>query len=161
MFRARLRQFPSLVNCCTIDWFNEWPAEALQSVASSFLSEIPLLGSGNEDISGMVGATLGNNLLPSVRCAVSLDTPRQWMQGTPSEASYPTADMCHGRIIQMQNCIAFVCLETGLAICHPCVALKPTHIPELCCDCRVWFFLSPFCSLWASHGFAFHMFSAE
>uniref|UniRef100_A0A8C3EQF5 Dynein axonemal heavy chain 1 n=1 Tax=Corvus moneduloides TaxID=1196302 RepID=A0A8C3EQF5_CORMO len=54
VFRARLRQFPSLVNCCTIDWFNEWPAEALQSVASSFLSEIPLLGSGNEDISGMV-----------------------------------------------------------------------------------------------------------
>uniref|UniRef100_A0A8C3EP56 Dynein axonemal heavy chain 1 n=1 Tax=Corvus moneduloides TaxID=1196302 RepID=A0A8C3EP56_CORMO len=50
VFRARLRQFPSLVNCCTIDWFNEWPAEALQSVASSFLSEIPLLGSGNEDI---------------------------------------------------------------------------------------------------------------
>ena len=24
-FRARLRQFPSLVNCCTIDWFTEWP----------------------------------------------------------------------------------------------------------------------------------------
>ncbi|NXU12627.1 DYH1 protein, partial [Pardalotus punctatus] len=53
VFRARLRQFPSLVNCCTIDWFNEWPAEALQSVASSFLNEIPLLGSGNEDMDGM------------------------------------------------------------------------------------------------------------
>uniref|UniRef100_A0A8C0VRC6 Dynein axonemal heavy chain 1 n=1 Tax=Cyanistes caeruleus TaxID=156563 RepID=A0A8C0VRC6_CYACU len=45
VFRARLRQFPSLVNCCTIDWFNEWPAETLQSVASSFLNELPLLGS--------------------------------------------------------------------------------------------------------------------
>ncbi|NXX67841.1 DYH1 protein, partial [Spizella passerina] len=54
VFRARLRQFPSLVNCCTIDWFNEWPAEALQSVASSFLNELPLLGSGNEDTTGMV-----------------------------------------------------------------------------------------------------------
>uniref|UniRef100_A0A8C3GQP8 Dynein axonemal heavy chain 1 n=1 Tax=Cairina moschata TaxID=8855 RepID=A0A8C3GQP8_CAIMO len=43
VFRARLRQFPSLVNCCTIDWFNEWPAEALQCVASSFLQEIPHL----------------------------------------------------------------------------------------------------------------------
>ncbi|KAB1264271.1 Dynein heavy chain 1; axonemal [Camelus dromedarius] len=42
-FRARLRQFPSLVNCCTIDWFNEWPAEALESVATTFLNEIPEL----------------------------------------------------------------------------------------------------------------------
>ncbi len=24
-FRERLRQFPSLVNCCTIDWFKLWP----------------------------------------------------------------------------------------------------------------------------------------
>jgi len=23
----RLRNFPSLVNCCTIDWFTNWPAE--------------------------------------------------------------------------------------------------------------------------------------
>uniref|UniRef100_A0A9L0J1V5 Dynein axonemal heavy chain 1 n=1 Tax=Equus asinus TaxID=9793 RepID=A0A9L0J1V5_EQUAS len=43
VFRARLRQFPSLVNCCTIDWFNEWPAEALESVATKFLNEIPEL----------------------------------------------------------------------------------------------------------------------
>jgi dynein heavy chain len=35
LFRTRLRMFPSLVNCCTIDWFTEWPAEALDSVANS------------------------------------------------------------------------------------------------------------------------------
>ena len=29
-FRNRLRKFPSLVNCCTIDWFQSWPADALQ-----------------------------------------------------------------------------------------------------------------------------------
>eukprot|EP00913_Durusdinium_trenchii_P034419 g32200.t1 len=28
-----MEDFPSLVNCCTIDWFHEWPAEALYSVA--------------------------------------------------------------------------------------------------------------------------------
>ena len=27
--------FPSLVNCCTIDWFVEWPREALLSVSTS------------------------------------------------------------------------------------------------------------------------------
>ena len=24
-FRVRCRMFPSLVNCCTIDWYDEWP----------------------------------------------------------------------------------------------------------------------------------------
>ena len=38
-FRNRCRQFPSLVNCCTIDWFSEWPEEALLSVSTRFLSE--------------------------------------------------------------------------------------------------------------------------
>jgi len=38
-FRTRLRMFPSLVNCCTIDWFTEWPEEALRSVAAHFLAD--------------------------------------------------------------------------------------------------------------------------
>jgi dynein heavy chain len=32
IFRSRIRKFPSLVNCCTIDWFTEWPEEALLGV---------------------------------------------------------------------------------------------------------------------------------
>lgn len=24
-FSTRLRMFPSLVNCCILDWFTEWP----------------------------------------------------------------------------------------------------------------------------------------
>jgi dynein heavy chain len=41
-FRTRLRKFPSLVNCCTIDWFMEWPEDALQSVAARFLTSANL-----------------------------------------------------------------------------------------------------------------------
>ena len=40
--RARCRQFPSLINCCTIDWFNEWPEEALLSVSNYFLANVEL-----------------------------------------------------------------------------------------------------------------------
>ena len=29
-FRNRLRMFPSLVNCCTIDWFHPWPERCAQ-----------------------------------------------------------------------------------------------------------------------------------
>jgi dynein heavy chain len=32
-FRSRLRSFPALVNCTTIDWFLPWPEEALRSTA--------------------------------------------------------------------------------------------------------------------------------
>lgn len=31
-FRSRIRRFPSLVTCTTLDWFSEWPAEALLGV---------------------------------------------------------------------------------------------------------------------------------
>lgn len=40
-FKRRLRMFPSLVNCCAIDYFLPWPQEALTSVAQFFLKEIP------------------------------------------------------------------------------------------------------------------------
>lgn len=32
--------FPSLVNCCTIDWFVKWPPEALYAVAVGSLNPI-------------------------------------------------------------------------------------------------------------------------
>jgi len=35
-FRVRCRMFPSLINCCTIDWFDRWPEEALLSVSHQF-----------------------------------------------------------------------------------------------------------------------------
>jgi dynein heavy chain len=41
-FRNRLRMFPSLVNCCTIDWFQRWPEDALEMVASKYLEDVDL-----------------------------------------------------------------------------------------------------------------------
>ncbi|TSL75253.1 Dynein heavy chain 17, axonemal [Bagarius yarrelli] len=37
--RDRARKFPAIVNCTSIDWFHEWPKEALVSVSTRFLSE--------------------------------------------------------------------------------------------------------------------------
>jgi dynein heavy chain len=50
VFRDRLRMFPSLVNCCTIDWFTEWPAEALQGVGMSALVDSGMQFDNNSQI---------------------------------------------------------------------------------------------------------------
>nr|XP_024219193.1 dynein heavy chain 3, axonemal-like isoform X2 [Halyomorpha halys] len=41
-FRIRLRMFPSLINCCTIDWFTAWPEDALEKVAVYFLKNMDI-----------------------------------------------------------------------------------------------------------------------
>jgi len=38
--RVRCRQFPSLVNCCTLDWFSRWPEKALLFVSTEFLKDL-------------------------------------------------------------------------------------------------------------------------
>lgn len=37
--RVRCRKFPSLVDCCSLDWFASWPKEALISVATQMLKD--------------------------------------------------------------------------------------------------------------------------
>ncbi|KAI4461456.1 dynein heavy chain [Holotrichia oblita] len=39
-FRNRLRQYPALVNCTTIDWFCDWPKEALLEVAYKYILDV-------------------------------------------------------------------------------------------------------------------------
>lgn len=41
--RVRSRKFPAITNTTSIDWFHEWPEEALVSVANRFLSDVDLL----------------------------------------------------------------------------------------------------------------------
>lgn len=41
-FRNRIRKFPSLINCCNIDWFQAWPEDALEKVAKSSLQKIDI-----------------------------------------------------------------------------------------------------------------------
>ena len=39
-FRNRLRQYPAIVNCTTIDWFCDWPKEALLEVANKYIADV-------------------------------------------------------------------------------------------------------------------------
>ncbi|KAM8836943.1 LOW QUALITY PROTEIN: dynein axonemal heavy chain 9 [Spinachia spinachia] len=38
--RVRSRKFPALVNCTVINWFHEWPQEAMESVSFKLLQEV-------------------------------------------------------------------------------------------------------------------------
>lgn len=40
--RVRCRKFPSLINCCSLDWFPNWPKEALIEVANKFIKNIEM-----------------------------------------------------------------------------------------------------------------------
>lgn len=39
-FRNYVRMFPALFSCTTINWFSEWPPDALKEVALRFLDEV-------------------------------------------------------------------------------------------------------------------------
>ncbi|XP_007535628.1 dynein axonemal heavy chain 17 [Erinaceus europaeus] len=41
VLRVRARKFPAVVNCTAINWFHEWPEDALVSVSARFLEETP------------------------------------------------------------------------------------------------------------------------
>lgn len=38
-FRSKVRNYPSLVNCCSLDWVDKWPEEALTNVATMKLED--------------------------------------------------------------------------------------------------------------------------
>lgn len=40
--RKRILQYPALVNCTSIDWFCEWPRDALLEVAERYLDGLEL-----------------------------------------------------------------------------------------------------------------------
>ena len=50
-YRNRIRMYPALVNCTTIDVFNEWPQEALLEVGEKYLSNVNL--EGNEQVNNL------------------------------------------------------------------------------------------------------------
>lgn len=39
-FRNRLRLYPSMINCCTVDWFDDWPKEALEIIGHKYLDKV-------------------------------------------------------------------------------------------------------------------------
>ncbi|KAF7269690.1 hypothetical protein GWI33_017275 [Rhynchophorus ferrugineus] len=75
-FRNRLRQYPALVNCTTIDWFHEWPKQALLEVALKFIAGVNF----SETITGQAGKTRRESLVQT--------TQEKMMQATSEAFSF-------------------------------------------------------------------------
>ena len=98
--RNRVRQYPALVNCTTIDWFTEWPADALLEVAERYLEKIQLK---DEEV-----------IL--ILIFLSLIKPKVLI----NKSSY----FCKRRCI-FPN---WECLHMLLCICHPCIQMWDLRI---------------------------------
>jgi len=72
LFRIRCRKFPGLVSCTSIDWFSEWPVEALSEVALKFTEEVNL---GTPQVKKDVTQMMAN-----VQASVSLVSKRMFAQ---------------------------------------------------------------------------------
>jgi dynein heavy chain len=46
--RNYIRLYPALINFTTIDWFKEWPREALLEVANKYLANVNILDTISE-----------------------------------------------------------------------------------------------------------------
>jgi dynein heavy chain len=49
-FRNRLRLYPSLVNCCTVDWYDTWPENALEMVAEKYVKDVNIPEDTKENV---------------------------------------------------------------------------------------------------------------
>jgi dynein heavy chain len=41
LLRKAIRKMPSVISCCSLNWFTAWPKKALKSVSMSMLKEVP------------------------------------------------------------------------------------------------------------------------
>lgn len=57
--RIRSRKFPAIVNCTAINWFHEWPQEALESVSLRFLQNTKNIEVRGKRVPLRVHLTLG------------------------------------------------------------------------------------------------------
>ena len=77
LFRDNCRRFPSLVNCCTIDWYDQWFEDALRSVAKRFIATSKLSQEGATGGSGEIPP----DLAPSV-CEVAVSMHKSVKEAT-------------------------------------------------------------------------------
>ncbi|KAG8349154.1 putative Dynein heavy chain N terminal region 2 domain1 [Trypanosoma vivax] len=84
LFRTRLRQFPALVSCTSIDWFVEWPSEALQEVGLRYLQETRESKEEDEHLASIADFFVYMHEITSNTSQEMLEQVRRYNYVTPS-----------------------------------------------------------------------------
>lgn len=71
--RDRSRKFPAVVNVTAIDWFHEWPQEALESVSFKFLQKVKNIEVSQENVF-VYSNTNPKVILKRSKCSKNVDT---------------------------------------------------------------------------------------
>ena len=74
-FRNYVRMFPALVSCTTIDWFSDWPADALKEVALRFLEDVQIAPEHLDGVSTTFAQTQTSVLVQSKSMLARLGRP--------------------------------------------------------------------------------------
>jgi dynein heavy chain len=76
--------FSALINCTSIDWFHEWPEDALVGVAKRFLNEVTILP--NEDLRDQLAKHMA-----FVHCSIGEANIRMRVQQRRNNYTTPTS----------------------------------------------------------------------
>lgn len=79
--RIRSRKFPSLINCCTIDWFNSWSEEALTTVAKKFIINMNIQSAVHKE--GFIKLCTDANVKVQALCSEYFQDERRKVEITP------------------------------------------------------------------------------
>lgn len=109
--RVRGRKFPTIINCTQINWFHEWPQEALVSVSLRFLQEIEVLEAEHRDSVARFMAYVHTSVNSTSK--LYLQNERRYNYTTPksyleqinlySKLLRQKSDELQGKILRLQN----------------------------------------------------------
>ena len=110
--------FPAFVNCTTIDWFSEWPKDALLEVAEKYLEEVNL---GGGDNNAELQKCVASIFVTVHRSVVEMS---ERMLFEMKRHNYVTPTNYLELVSGYKGCVAFLCDSILVSICIGKINLK-------------------------------------
>ncbi|CAM9220355.1 unnamed protein product [Bubo scandiacus] len=126
--RAQARKFPAIVNCTAIDWFHEWPREALHSISRRLFEEAK--GVEAEDLKSKLASQetelqLRNQDAEALIAKIGIQTEKVSQEKTTADAEEQKVTSIPGVCLGQKEC------EDDLLKAEPAVAAATAALDTL------------------------------